>query len=44
MVTPTQAAVEQARSEVEQEKTINKAKKKKIQSVGGEYERNQKQI
>ena len=27
VITPTQAAVEQAKSEVEQEKTINKAKK-----------------
>ena len=43
MVTPTQAAVEQARSEVEQEKIINKAKKENTISLG-EYERNQKQI
>ena len=29
VVSPTQAAVEQAKSELEQEKTINKAKKRK---------------
>ena len=35
MVSPTQAAVEQARSEVKQEKAINKGKKRKYNQFGG---------
>ena len=35
MVTPTQAAVEQARSEVKQEKAINRGKKGKYNQFGG---------
>ena len=35
MVTPTQAAVEQAKSEIDQEKSINKAKKRKYNQSGG---------
>ena len=36
VVSPTQAAVEQARSEVKQEKTINKSKKRKYNQFGGD--------
>ena len=35
VVTPTQAAVEQARSEVKQEKAINRGKKGKYNQFGG---------
>ena len=35
VVSPTQAAVEQARSEVKQEKAINKGKKRKYNQFGG---------
>ena len=35
VVNPTQAAVEQARSEVKQEKAINKGKKRKYNQFGG---------
>ena len=39
VVTPTQVAVEQAKSELEQEKTINKAKKRKYNQSGGSIKR-----
>ena len=35
VVSPTQAAVEQAKSELEQENTINKARKRKYIQSGG---------
>ena len=35
VVTPSQAAVEQARSEVKQEKAINRGKKRKYNQFGG---------
>ena len=42
VVTPTQAAVEQARSELKDDKSIKTAKKRKIVQIGGKKNRDKR--
>ena len=44
VVSPTQAAVEQARSELKDEKSINRGKKRKCNQVGGRNDKERNKI